>query len=248
MTTPVAPTLVQPILVRSFGDPALFWQYGLMAPSGFLPSQLAGLVAWYKADSLTANDGDLIATWADQSGNGNTLTQATDAAKPVYKVNVQNGQPVLRFDGVDDWMTTTASFAGETGLEVFCVGARTGTPAFGMMVVTFRGGNELRWAGDGATIEWLYNGNSVDGAVVSGWHLYEGDFDGANKNLRVDNGAAASSANAAGLSDSVIDIGARNGTNFFAGDIGEIVVTNQSQTAANNALMHTYATGRWGTP
>ncbi len=61
----------------------------------FLPTDVAGLKLWVKADSLALNDGDPVGTWADQSGNGNDLVQATAAKKPTYKANILNGLPVV---------------------------------------------------------------------------------------------------------------------------------------------------------
>ena len=70
-----------------------------VAPS-VLPTGLAGLKGWWRADSLTTNvDGDLIATWPDQSGNGADLV-GTLGQRPTFKTNIVNGKPVLRFDGV----------------------------------------------------------------------------------------------------------------------------------------------------
>jgi hypothetical protein len=53
------------------------------------------------------SDGDLVGTWADRSGNGNDVT-ASGSNRPTYKVEIQGGQPVLRFDGSDDRMLNTA--------------------------------------------------------------------------------------------------------------------------------------------
>jgi hypothetical protein len=64
--------------------------------------------AYYAAWAITGLvDGDPVGTWLDLSGNGNHATQATAAKKPLYKVNIVNGQPVVRFDAVDDAMTTS---------------------------------------------------------------------------------------------------------------------------------------------
>lgn len=56
------------------------------AGAGFTPASLPNLVAWYPysptGDYFTRASG-LIQTWADQSGNGNDLTQATAANRPI---------------------------------------------------------------------------------------------------------------------------------------------------------------------
>src|SRR5690348_134127 len=60
------------------------------------PSAAIPLAAWYDPSDLTTlwkdtaatipvtADGDVVACMTDKSGNGNTLTQGTPAARPVY--------------------------------------------------------------------------------------------------------------------------------------------------------------------
>jgi len=72
------------------------------APSGpLLPSDLSNLVRWYKADSFALADGTPIGgggnTWIDQSASGVNAAQATAGNRPVFKTNIVNGKPVIRF-------------------------------------------------------------------------------------------------------------------------------------------------------
>src|SRR6516164_6519865 len=70
----------------------------------FTPSQVAGMVEWHAATSLSLTDGDPIGTWADLSGNGFSAT-ATTTARPTYKTNVVNSHPVARFNGTSNCLT-----------------------------------------------------------------------------------------------------------------------------------------------
>lgn len=75
-----------------------------------VPSDISGLTAWLKADAITGKvNSDPISTWSDSSGNGNNAIQATAGNQPLYKTSILNGKPVLRFDGIDDWLTMTLS-------------------------------------------------------------------------------------------------------------------------------------------
>lgn len=75
------------------------------------PASVSGLRAWLDStyglfqDNLGTTpataDGDAVGYWTDRSGNTYHATQATGTAKPTLKLNIQNGQPVLRFDGGD---------------------------------------------------------------------------------------------------------------------------------------------------
>ena len=72
--------------------------------SSFSPLNVSGLIGWLKADSIIGlSDGDPVTTWLGSVG-GNNATQSTTANKPTYKVNIINGLPVVRFDGIDDYM------------------------------------------------------------------------------------------------------------------------------------------------
>ena len=78
--------------------------------SKFNPGKIAGLKVWLDAEKgfEALSDGDPVTTWLDQSGNGNDLTQATADKKPTYKISIVNGKPVVRFDGIDDFLKATA--------------------------------------------------------------------------------------------------------------------------------------------
>ena len=86
--------------------PAMGWRSAnrrtVVAPIN--PLSLTSLRAWFKSDT-----GTTIATgvsaWADQSGNGNNLVQATGSLQPALTSNAINGLPALTFDGADDTMT-----------------------------------------------------------------------------------------------------------------------------------------------
>jgi hypothetical protein len=76
------------------------------------------LQLWLKADAgVTANDQSGVSAWEDQSGNNNHATQPTDTLSPLRVNGAQNGQPVLRFDGVDDYLSVadaeSLSFTGD---------------------------------------------------------------------------------------------------------------------------------------
>lgn len=79
--------------------------------STFLPSDLSNLKAWYRANTISGkSDGDLVASWADDSGSGNPLYDKADSAKsPTYKTNQINSLPALSFDGTSDELRTGAS-------------------------------------------------------------------------------------------------------------------------------------------
>ncbi len=66
-----------------------------------------GVVMWIRADQgITLNAGK-VATWADFSGQASDFS-ATGTEQPLFVASAQNGQPAVRFDGVNDNMATGA--------------------------------------------------------------------------------------------------------------------------------------------
>jgi len=91
--------------------------YGVHRPrwgqkgSKWTPTDISGNVLWlsagygcYSDDGGTtpSGDGDVIAFLRDRSGNGYDATQTNNTKRPILKTNIQNGEPVMRFDGIDD--------------------------------------------------------------------------------------------------------------------------------------------------
>lgn len=72
----------------------------------FAPPDFANMTLWLKADSLSLNTNDPVATWTDSSNAGNNATQGTAGFRPTYQGNIVNGMPSVRFDGTDDFLAT----------------------------------------------------------------------------------------------------------------------------------------------
>lgn len=87
----------------------------------FSPTSIDGLALWLDAAAITGlSDNDAVTTWNDSS-SANSAGQATAGKKPTYKTNIQNGKPVVRFDGSTDFMSlATYVDAGNSTLFVVC--------------------------------------------------------------------------------------------------------------------------------
>lgn len=80
------------------------------------------LQLWFRADAgVTTNGSGNVSVWADQSGNANNATNTTAANQPVWVDGALNGLPVLRFDGVNDVLSTLGSVNVTNGLSIFIV-------------------------------------------------------------------------------------------------------------------------------
>lgn len=63
---------------------------------------------------------DKVASWADQSGQGNDAAQATDANRPTYRTNIFGTNPAVRFGAVNEHLhglfSAWGTAAGQTML------------------------------------------------------------------------------------------------------------------------------------
>ncbi len=64
------------------------------------PSVPTNLVLWLDATDYSESTG----IWPDKSGKGNSVTQDSSSSRPDYIANGLNGNPVVQFDGSDDYL------------------------------------------------------------------------------------------------------------------------------------------------
>src|SRR5262249_3683840 len=91
--------------------------------AGALPTN--GLAVWLRADAGTITSGSALSQWSDQSTNNRHATQGTAGSQPTLVNGVINGLPVVRFDGVNDFLTFPLPVNGLGGMSVFLVAANT---------------------------------------------------------------------------------------------------------------------------
>lgn len=106
--------------------------FGTVAGSAaWTPANLPGLWLWLKASTLGLNDGDSVTTWTKAGGTGSSPTQGTAGSRPTYQTNEVNGQPVIRFDGTDDFFTmgNMSAFTAGTAFIVMRLVQATPDPA-----------------------------------------------------------------------------------------------------------------------
>ena len=99
-----------------------------------------GLIGWYRADTLAAlADGDTVATWADQSGNGADLTQATAGNRPTKQTIA--GAPVVR-SAAGKYLSNAGLSLNSRACTVFVVAAPS-SAASAQKVIGVGGANTL---------------------------------------------------------------------------------------------------------
>jgi len=218
---------------------------GLNPGGGFSPRAIPGLVFYVDASYITGlNDGDSVTTWSDLSGNGYDATQATAAKKPIYKVNIVNGKPIVRYDGNDDEVEASFStlaqpltigvvfIRGATGAERRIIDAGSGNVcAINITSTGILQGN----AGTALNIPTLAAGN----------HIVIFQANGTSSIGRYDGSQVTGNAGTNSLAG--ITIGAsRLGVSYFNGDVAAVVVYNSAISAANISRLERYWSSHYG--
>ena len=85
-------------------------------------TQLTGLVAWYKPETLAATyaNGDPISTWADSSGNSRDLT-GTTTTRPLALANAFGTYMAADFDGTDDFLEYITGYSFTSAPLAACI-------------------------------------------------------------------------------------------------------------------------------
>jgi len=118
---------------------------GHAAGGGFRHDTVAGLKLWICA-GLVKNQSGYASQVFDKSGNGNDLVQATPDYRPAIVASAINGQPVLRFDGDDEFMWRAGDLGLFTGDDVKLTSFVVYQHATGSLA-----GNEILWSANNDT-------------------------------------------------------------------------------------------------
>lgn len=231
---------------------------GRRRPAGSIttPDSIPGLIAWWKADSLSLADGTAIGgagnEWIDQAGAFDG-TQSNAAFRPTFETNIYGSMPAIRFDGTNDALVIPKmSFAASTEFTFILVG--TVNAAISCWFSDFITGNFQ-----------LYRGNNFMGAyatptalhaVSSGFSSALGTLSAATArrqvsgNIRYWENATNLNLSFVALPD-VIDYTriSHSTFNFFSGDMAEICVFDNYITDGDlTSLYNEYLKPRWGLP
>jgi hypothetical protein len=210
--------------------------------------------SYWKASSLGLADGTAVASWADSSASGNTLTQATAGQQPVYKAPASvpwlNGNPAVRFDGTDDQLTRTTGVASPTvaqstlAMVIYIPAGTTNAAPFKATAgagfdITLQRGNAQFSASGGGSSQTVLAGQWQ---ISSGVHIVVVIYDGAQQHLYVDGTMLAYAATTGSITPTTLIMGALTVAatpNYpFKGDIAELVFYGTALTQAQLDQLH----------
>ncbi len=204
------------------------------------PTDISGCSLWLDADDIDTLfkdtnaatpvlvDGDSIAYWADKVG-GQDVIQATGSARPTYRINIQNGKPMIYFDGGDDLLSqVNRPYSAPCTLFVVC---RIDSHSGDISGIFTHGNNTGGLSGPG----FCYIGSTAAGACLV-------FLDGVGAGTSSSSNAASSMLglprvitgvyNQSNTSNSLIYVNGNLEENFTGGGVSVSTTTNRVQIGA----------------
>ena len=225
--------------------------YIITSPQGTTrnPLNIAGCKLWLNASNVVLAGGSSVQQMTDLSGNGNHAVQLTGDNQPLKVNGVLNGEPVIRFDGVNDYMTST--FNNDAPNTIFIIYKINGDLTTGNQNIidnsnggTYR--NLIFYAGaafpvDDAISLWdgANNINSIMNPPV--YRTYMASFNDAISTIYQDASLVANGNITSRTSNGIV-IGSHyneNG-NFLYGNIAEVLIYTGSLSSTDRQQVENY--------
>jgi hypothetical protein len=209
---------------------------------------IAATVWLYAGAGAGTNDGDVVTTWTDQSGNANSPTQGTADNRPTYQTNEINGLPVVRGDGSNDFLKLAFTLNQPcTYFWVFktLVEKTAGAVSDGGSINTAK----FFEANDATDQFQLYAGNpvTVTHPAVAQFRIASANVNGASSRLTV--GTAKTSGNAGASNPgglTLFSAGSGGAATTLNCDIAEVIVFGSSLADATMNQIGAYLATKYG--
>lgn len=218
--------------------------------------------AWFAANTHSPflSDGDLVSTWTDLTPNKKDVTNS-GSARPVYKNAIQNGLPVIRFDGYEDVLIGSALsnyFTASTGQSIaickFTSNTDSGVGYSNDAVHSDTGGYHALYGRAGSTntvgaYNWDTNADTVETAMTPGtWAILSWQHASGNVGIRRDGGTLSESASGdTGVITSTLRIGQGYAGSLYSElDLGEILFFDTILSASDREKIEGYLAHKWG--
>jgi len=237
------------------------------------PSQPTGGGAspehWYRADgplwqdagvTPAVLDAAVVGRWEDLTANADHVNQATAGFRPTLRLNVLNGHPVIRFDGVDDFLRGAFTNGGAlaqpiTMLAVAQLDAGAVNDGVNHVILddndtpsTFK--NYSRGAGipDDWAIYFGAGAALTGSASNSNWNIWTTLANGAASRFWHNGIAECAAGNAGGAGLSGITLGSKGhpAGEYWEGDIAEIIIYDSDLSDADKNQVGNYLAARYG--
>ena len=194
------------------------------------------------SSTITKDGSNFVATWGDGSSASNDVT-ASGTTKPLWVDNVQNGLPVIRFDGSDDRMTgLTSSYSQPNTLFMVCTTPDTDSEAMfdgdtSRNLFNRQGTNTYRmFAGTGAT----------GGTANTAMQVFTCVYNTTSSSFNI-NGSSVFTGQNVGTSalDDIIIGSFDGGTGIADMDVCEVLFYNKALSSSEITDIESYLNSKW---
>lgn len=222
----------------------------------FTPLKLPLLRIWLDASQITGlADGADVTTWLDMSGNGRNFTQAVAGAKPHYTLNILNGKPVVRFDGIDDILSDSLNPIMAEPVSIIMVAKHRSGDAvgrecfFGGLKSDFSGTSYLLFSDHGLPENFMiFAGGTITGPNLdANWHIHSALFNVAAATYRVD--GAVTNGNVGNQNVTLFGIGgcydAASGIWWSDIDVAEFILTYSALSTLQFQQVESYLQAKY---
>jgi hypothetical protein len=210
-------------------------------------------------------DGNNVYQWVDRSKHKRTFWQPDTTRQPLYVQNVANGRPVVRFDGSNDRFSDRINMAAGNDEELtFFAAVKPSHKSSGNNYLFYQYDNYQPSVSADTSDVWHWNDNRGDSygrgvangnSVSSSWQVLTG-LSGAklyqNSNLTgskffVNSMLVGSSAYKTTVSNTNANnyVFHRQDSDFFIGDVAEILVYKRVLSDAECQQVEAYLYGKW---
>jgi hypothetical protein len=218
-----------------------------------------GLIGWYQASAVCSTDGATLATWTDSSSQAANLSGGS--APAICKLNIINGQPVVRWSGATSTMGyqgSNAAFAGSSGITEIVVYRKPVGSVYYTPLVDNAGGNSgpmLRFPTVPTSL--LLTSNAGGSPSITGTVVDDGNVHVAAYTLNESSGAAAIYEDGAQIASGTVPTNVPTGLTIgnngilgmngsFNGDIAEVLVYRSALTQSQVQSVDTYLASKYG--
>ena len=211
-----------------------------------VPTDISGMIIWYRADLGVTLNGSNVSALADQSASGYNASQGTAANQPLFVASGQNSMPAIKGnDGTDN--LAVAGMVAPTSMTLFLVMAPSSLANTYHLAGAVNGfGIISRFTGVSA--EWL---NGADRYTLkttpdAGLNIATVSQVNAGALIGYWNGAVAFTQTATVIIKAITNVlGAVGNTNATNGDWAELIVFNRVLTTAERTNVHRYLSDRY---
>jgi hypothetical protein len=208
---------------------------------------LSNLSLWLKADAQGWTNGTQMNKWPDISDGRNDATQPTASEQPTLVTNAANGEPIVRFNGVNDFFYLPNFLSGTTQGEMFVVlKAASDPPASNQSAMRLGPYGDEYPAADGTisedfgTISARNLGHPLQ--PLNQYNVYNVQAD-SNWTARLNGTTLLASTNNQFAASGSPLLG--SAAYPFAGDIAEIMVFNRTLTPGERTSVQNYLNQRY---